>query len=189
MSRLTTKGFGAPDEFGAHIFRVEIPAAKNQPVRVVEDYGYRGGANGLPDKEDRAIVERVTWSVVSGAARQDFNSRLKAKNAACGRWAVGSNEVDRLLGKELCVLVWAAENAKPELLPTICSKWAALRPEERWWLFSMTCAEAGLPEDGQEGWRVALRAALSSKRKGQKAPQNRRPAEEPTNLLLTLETR
>jgi len=29
----------------------------------------------------------------------------------------------------------------------ICSTWAALSPEERWWLVSMTVAEAGLPED------------------------------------------
>ena len=75
MSRPTTKGFGAPDEFGAHIFRVEIPAAKNHPVRVVEDYGYRGGANGLPDKEYRAIVEMVTWSVVSGAGASERERR------------------------------------------------------------------------------------------------------------------
>ena len=69
--------------------------------------------------------------------------------------------MDRLLGKELCVLAWAAETANDEQLPVICSKWAALRPEERWWLFSMTVAEAGLPEDTQRGWRRALFHALS----------------------------
>lgn len=40
--------------------------------------------------------------------------------------------MERLLGKELCVLAWAAETANAEQLPVICSKWAALRPEERW---------------------------------------------------------
>ena len=73
-----------------------------------------------------------------------------------GRWHTGTNLVDRLLGKELCVLAWAAETANDEQIPVICSKWAALRPEERWWLFSMTVAEAGLPEDTQRGWRRAL---------------------------------
>jgi hypothetical protein len=57
--------------------------------------------------------------------------------------------VDRLLGRELCVLAWAAETATEEQLPVIGSKWAALRPEERWWLFAMTVAEAGLPGDTQ----------------------------------------
>ena len=56
---------------------------------------------------------------------------------------------------------WAAETATPEQFPVICSKWAALRPEERWWLFAMTVAEAGLPEDTKRGWRRALFDALS----------------------------
>ena len=46
-------------------------------------------------------------------------------------------------------------------MPVICSRRAVLRPEERWWLFAMTAAEAGLPEDGERGWRRALYAALS----------------------------
>ena len=59
----------------------------------------------------------------------------------------------------------------------ICSKWAALRPEERWWLFAMTVAESGLPEDTQRGWRRALFHALSD---GEKSPAHRkrlRPAD------------
>ena len=78
-----------------------------------------------------------------------------------GRWHTGANLVDRLLGRELCVLAWAAETATPEQLPIVCSKWSALRPEERWWLFAVTVAEAGLPEDTQRGWRRALYFALS----------------------------
>ena len=69
------------------------------------------------------------------------------------------------------MLAWAAETATEEQLPIICSKWAALRPEERWWLFSMTVAEAGLPEDTQRGWRRALYHALSD---GEKQPTRKR---------------
>ena len=43
----------------------------------------------------------------------------------------------------------------------ICTKWAALRPEERWWLFSTTAAEGGLAQDRERGWRKALYYALS----------------------------
>jgi hypothetical protein len=46
-------------------------------------------------------------------------------------------------------------------MDVITSKWAALRPEERWWLFSMTVAECGLPQDRERGWRRALYFALS----------------------------
>jgi len=85
--------------------------------------------------------------------------------------------VDRLLGRELCVLAWAAETATEEQVPIICNKWAALRPEERWWLFAMTVAEAGLPEDTQRGWRRALFLALSDGEKRPPGRRRRRPAE------------
>ena len=85
--------------------------------------------------------------------------------------------MERLLGKELCVLAWAAETANDEQIPVICSKWAALRPEERWWLFSMTVAEAGLPEDTQRGWRRALFHALSDGEKPPAHRKRRRPAD------------
>jgi hypothetical protein len=85
--------------------------------------------------------------------------------------------VERILGKELCVLAWAAETANADQIPVICSKWAALRPEERWWLFAMTVAEAGLPEDTQRGWRRALFHALSEGEKPSAHRKRRRPAE------------
>ena len=43
-----TVDFGAPQSFGVHLFRVEIPAARSEPVVVVEDYGYRGQEAGIP---------------------------------------------------------------------------------------------------------------------------------------------
>jgi len=169
--RLKTVDFGAPDTFGAHLFRVEIPAGRNELVVIVEDYGYRGQEGGIPREEERVILPRPVWSAIADIARREFNDRLKGAKILTGRWHTGANMVDRLLGKELCVLAWAAETAKPEQLPVICSKWAALRPEERWWLFSMTVAEAGLPEDTQRGWRRALFLALSD---GEKPSVRRR---------------
>jgi Protein of unknown function (DUF3780) len=159
--RPPTVDFGAPDKFGVHLFRVEIPTARSEPVLLIEDYGYRGLEGGIPRGEERVILERSVWSAIADIARREFNDRLKAAKLLTGRWHIGTNLVDRLLGKELCVLAWAAETANEEQLPIICSKWAALRPEERWWLFSMTVAEAGLPENTTRGWRRALFSALS----------------------------
>jgi hypothetical protein len=169
--------FGAPDQFGAHLFRVEIPASKTEAVLVVEDYGYRGSEGGIPRDEQRAILPRVVWSAIADTARREFNDRLKAAKVTTGRWHSGTNLVDRLLGKELCVLAWAAETANDEQLSVICSKWAALRPEERWWLFAMTVAEAGLPEDTQRGWRRALFHALSDGEAQPAGRKRRRPTE------------
>jgi len=169
--------FGAPDKFGAHLFRVEIPAVRTEAVRIVEDYGYRGLEGGLAKDEERAILTRPAWSGIADIARREFNDRLKAAKVTTGRWHTGTNLVDRLLGKELCVLAWAAETANDDQLPVICSKWAALRPEERWWLFSMTVAEAGLPEDTQRGWRRALFLALSDGDTPPAGRRRRRPVE------------
>ena len=175
--RPKTVDFGAPEAFGAHIFRVEIPASRNELIVIVEDYGYRGQEGGIPREEERIILKRPVWSAISEIARREFNNRLKAVKVLTGRWHTGVNLVDRLLGKELCVLAWASETANPEQLPIICNKWAALRPEERWWLFSMTVAEAGLPEDTQRGWRRALYFALSDGEKPITRKRRPRPIE------------
>jgi hypothetical protein len=174
-----TIDFGAPDGFGAHLFRVQIPASRNMSVVIIEDYGYRGEEGGVPREEERVLIKRPVWSAIADPARSEFNARLKAAKIPTGRWHTGTNLVDRLLGKELCVLAWAAETATAEQLPVICSKWAALRPEERWWLFAMTVAEAGLPEDTQRGWRRALFYALSDGEKPSPGRKRRpRPRQE-----------
>jgi len=99
-----TVDFGAPVDFGAHVFRVEIPSVRNALVIIVEDYGYRGQERGIPREEDRVILNRSVWSAIADIARSEFNDRLKTAKMLTGRWHTGTNLVDRLLGKELCVL-------------------------------------------------------------------------------------
>ena len=169
--------FGAPAAFGAHVFRVEIPPARAGEVLIVEDYGYCGSEDGIPRDEERAVLERRVWSKIADIARREFNDRLKAAKVPTGRWHSGTNLVERLLGRELCVLAWAAERAKDEELPIIGTKWRALRPEERWWLFIMTVAEAGLPDDHQRGWRRALHLALADGEAPAPSKRRRRPVE------------
>lgn len=175
--KLATVDFGAPGTFGAHLFRVEIPAARNDSVVIVEDYGYRGQEGGIPRDEERVVLKRPVWSAIADIARRELNDRLKAAKVLTSRWHTGTNLVDRLLGKELCVLAWASETASDDEIPIICSKWAALRPEERWWLFAMTVAEAGMSEDTQRGWRRALFFALSDGEKSPPGRKRRRPTE------------
>lgn len=176
--KASTIDFGAPAAFGAHLFRVEIPASRTTQVVILEDYGYRGQEAGIPREEGRVVLDRRVWSGISDIARREFNDRLKVAKVSIGRWHAGTNLVDRLLGKELCVLAWAAETANEDQIPVICSKWAALRPEERWWLFAMTVAEAGLTGDTQRGWRRALFHALSDGEKSTPSSKRRRPVEQ-----------
>lgn len=178
-----TIDFGAPTAFGAHVFRVHIAAGRTDTVLIEEDYGYRSHESGRQQSEERVILKRAVWSQIADTARREFNGRLRAAKIPVGRWHTGENLVERLLGKELCVLAWAAETATGEQVPVICSKWAALRPEERWWLFSMTAAEAGLPEHSQRGWRRALFYALSD---GEKLTPGRTPRPATASDLLDL---
>lgn len=180
------EGFGAA-AFGAHIFRVEIPLAAKDDVTIIEDYGLKGGENGVPAQETRVVLPRRFWSAIAETARKDFSSRLKAKRLATPRWTAGENKVDRMLGKELCVLAWAAEHANSvEECKVLAARWSAFKPEERWWLFSQTAAEAGLVEDKDAGWRLALYYALSSGKTESKKNSSIRPAEEdpPTSMQL-----
>ena len=91
--------------------------ARTEPVRIIEDYGYRGLEDGIPRDEERVILPRPVWSGIAEIARRAFNDRLKAARIPTGRWHAGTNLVERLLGKELCVLAWAAETANDEQIP------------------------------------------------------------------------
>jgi hypothetical protein len=156
-----TIDFGASSDFGMHHFYVEIPVAPRDAVCVYEDFGFDGDDAHRETVECRLILARELWSKIRDDARRDFNARLKAKKQSTGNWTTGRIRLDRFLGRELCVLGWAAEHASPDECLMICQKWLALRPEERWWLYSKTAAEAGLANQTQRGWRKALYCALS----------------------------
>ncbi len=154
-----TRGFGVPVSTAPHHFVVNIPRGGRLPVTITEDLGMHaeGEDNQLLD---RAVLQRQVWSEIANPVKRLFNQRLKANHLAAGQWKTGDNLVDRLLGKELCVLAWAVEDLPPEKIRTALRNWLALRPEERWWLFGMTSSTAGAPEDKGRGWRAALQYAL-----------------------------
>ncbi len=156
-----TTDFGASKEFGAHHFFVDIPAEPKMAVTIHEEYGFDGDETKRETTEKRVILARELWTQIKDTARRDFNDRLKGKKQSTGSWRVGKVKMDRFLGRELCVLAWAAEHATKEECAVICQKWLALRPEERWWLFSKTSSEAGLSDQKDRGWRKALYCALS----------------------------
>lgn len=153
--------FAAPAAFGMHHFYVEIPPSPNEAIYVYEDFGFDGDELRRETRECRLVLARELWAQIRDEARRDFNTRLKAKKMVTGNWNTGKIRLDRFLGRELCVLGWAAEHARTEECPVICQKWLALRPEERWWLYSKTASEAGQHRDTHRGWRKALYCALS----------------------------
>ena len=62
----------------------------------------------------------------------------------------------------LMVLAWAVEEADPGVIAQAVENWLGLKPEERWWLYTMTNAATGHALTGRgKGWRKALRYALT----------------------------
>jgi len=140
---------------------VTIPRGRSEPVRVTEVYGLRAGVDGRPDVADRVVLERRRWRAIAPAVRADLNARLRERGHRGGRWAMGETPVERLLGRELCVLAWAVEQTDLVDIPAALANWAGLKPEERWWLYHVTAAATGGPDDAGTGWRKALRYALA----------------------------
>lgn len=154
-----TQGFGVPLTTAPHHFVVIVPRGNKQPVQIVEDLGMHTQGN-QSELLDRVVLPRSAWTEIANPVKRMFNERLKMHQLQPGQWKVGENRVDRLLGKELCVLAWAIEDLEAEKVGTALRNWLALRPEERWWLFGMTATTVGAPSDKGRGWRVALKYAL-----------------------------
>lgn len=186
-----TLDFGAPPGFGIHHFVVDIPAGPRDAISIHEDYGFDGDEHHKEATICRVVLARELWSKIRDDARRDFNERLKVKKLSPGTWKTGRIKLDRFLGRELCVLAWAAEHASPKECPIICQKWLALRPEERWWLFSKTAAEAGSDHQTRSGWRKALYCALSDgeqlKLQPKTRPRKKKADREPTPLFDLIE--
>jgi hypothetical protein len=154
-----TLGFGVPATSDPHHFKVLIPKGNTGRVRISEYLGLQAAA---PDHAiiDRVLLERPRWTAIRAEVQRAFNARLAAHDLKPSAWKVGENPVDRLLGKELCVLAWAVERMEPDRIPVAVRNWLALRPEERWWLFGMTAMSTGGALDAGRGWRAALQHAL-----------------------------
>jgi hypothetical protein len=85
--------FGAPDRFGAHLFRVEIPASRTASVLIVEDYGYRGQEAGVPLLTPWRVCSPEAHSVSSGvprAAADDSPTINRNWSIVCNRRWTGS---------------------------------------------------------------------------------------------------
>ena len=143
MSERKTTGFGVPNDIDPHHFVVDIPAARANPVVITEQFGLSGGSNGLPDSLERCRLNQDAWNGIRKELERVLNDRLKEKKLTTSRWKSGKNQVERLLGRELCVLAWAIEAAPKETIPNAIRNWSGLKPEERWWLFAMAASMTG----------------------------------------------
>ena len=164
-------GLGFFPNEARHGFLLDIPSGKDETAQVMlsehrvwhVDQGHIDIAQvGPNDPELRAVVERFRWDEVVTTFWQEASIRLKNAGISVPRLAKkGRIPVHASLGKELCVLLWAIEDADTALIPEAIRNWEGLAPEERWWLYTMTAAATGQAQQRGIGWRKALRFALT----------------------------
>lgn len=170
--RVVGLGF-LPDE-ARHGFLIDVPKGSS-PDELICISEHRGNdldhlgarASAAPNPTDpglRALIDRTRWMALAPAFWDEANRRLRANGLPPARFVKSPTKpipVHPSLGKELCVLCWAVEEAPPADIPNALRNWENLAPEERWWLFTMTVATTGQAMQKGIGWRKALRAALA----------------------------
>ena len=156
-----------------HHVLVTIPEGRAGEVLFEEDWGVAQA--GGPDRVVRCALPRPRWNTIANLAKQALNERLKEQNLPAARWLIGENRVERFLGKEMVVLAWAIEAAEEEDLDAVAAAWAALRPEERWWLFGRVASAAGTASEASAKPRRGLALLLSAGPDRQPAPAPRAP--------------
>jgi hypothetical protein len=170
----TVVGLGfLPDE-ARHGFLVDVPKG-NSPAEMICISEHRGNelnhlgtritaASNPVDAGLRVLIDRARWLAVAPAFWEEANRRLRANGLPMARFIKSPANpvpVHPSLGKELCVLCWAVEEAPVDDIANALRNWEALAPEERWWLFTMTVATTGQALQKGIGWRKALRSALA----------------------------
>ncbi len=163
----TSAGFGFDSNESQHYFLVLIPKSQKNKVRIYERFEWQEDTHNeteIPEIDarfDRLKVEMpvIKWKLIQDALQKEFNQRLKKLGYKVHKFKQGSNIVQRLLGKEMVLLAWAVEDSDPQVIPDAIKNWLGLKPEERWWLYTMTNASTG-EAHLKYGWRKAIRFAL-----------------------------
>ncbi len=167
-------GLGFLPEEARHGFLIDIPkgTAGNEMICITEhrgsDLDHLGGrAVDTPSPSDpslRVVIDRSRWLALAPSFWDEANRRLRANGLPAAKFQKNPTKpvpVHPSLGKELCILCWAVEEASPNDIPNALRNWEALAPEERWWLYTMTVATTGQAMQKGLGWRKALRAAIA----------------------------
>lgn len=162
-----------PDE-ARHGFLIEVPRGIGGSDMIcisehrgddLDTMGARESPASSPsDPSIRVLIDRARWLALAPGFWEEANRRLRANGLPPAKFQKNPTKpipVHPSLGKELCILCWAVEEATPEDILNALHNWETLAPEERWWLYTMTVATTGQALKKGIGWRKALRAALA----------------------------
>lgn len=174
QSKRKCLGLGFLPEEARHGFLIDVPkgSAQTDLITISEHRGsdlhHLGAEDATTIKPNsasiRVLIDRARWLALASSYWDEANRRLRANGLPTQKFVKSPSKpvpVHPSLGKELCVLCWAIEDAPINDIPNAIQNWESLAPEERWWLYTMTVATTGQALQKGIGWRKALRAALA----------------------------
>ena len=138
-------GLGFLPEEARHGFLIDVPkgSAATEMVCITEHRGNELNHLGArsadaPQPNDpalRVVIARSRWLALAPAFWDEANRRLRANGLPVAKFQKNPAKpvpVHPSLGKELCILCWAVEDASPDDIPIALHNSEALAPEERW---------------------------------------------------------
>lgn len=120
---------------------------------------------------DKARLRLSSWKKIAPKLAAELNRRIAAdvdlKSCPRARWKEGVNHVDLGLGREMLVLVWAAEQLEdePSSIERVLTEWTQLSPEDRFFFYRLTNAFTGRAEDKDSLRRRGLALILMGSEK------------------------
>lgn len=117
----------------------------------------------------RARIGAEVFRRIRGDIKDHLNLRIKGVNATTklkdgeaklpiGKgWNKGDKtRIDRILGREVCVLFWALEGCPAGQESVVVDLWRTYRPEDLWWIFIQSDLDGRDVLAEPKGWRKAL---------------------------------
>lgn len=158
-----TIGFGYNPLESNHYFIIEIPKKISENVNIYECVSNDNGE----EKTLKIVIPKKVWLKVAPFLEREFNNLLSSYSLKKSKFSVGDNIIERLLGKELCLLLFSIEhldNNSDDISQAI-HNWSAIEREFRWFLYTMVDTSAGEYSDSNiyKGWREAIKIALSDR--------------------------
>lgn len=84
------------------------------------------------DPSLRVIINRTRWLALAPAFWEEANRRLRANGLPAAKFQKNPGKpvpVHPSLGKELCILCWAVEDASPDDIPNALRNWKRWPPK------------------------------------------------------------
>ena len=149
---INTIGFGVPASDDQPKFILSIPRGgkDSDTIQLIEfDPSRKPGSEEVV----KAEIDGKAFKQLRPIILSFMNRRLKKSGLKTGKLKSGDNDISEVIGKELCVLMWAADGCDAAGIERAYDGWTRYTLSELWWMY----------KQGSDNlvWRKALSIALT----------------------------